>query len=73
MKNAIEKLIKEYEIKIDNEEKKLSAIKKENSTARRNGDEKTMFIMTEERQIADARRQAYVQAKADINSLFDYL
>ena len=71
MKKAINKLIKEYERKIDTLESQLNASSGNLRSIRNNGGDtqeiqQDIFIM-------NAKRQAYVQAKHDIDSLLDYV
>ncbi len=72
MKNEIKKLITEYESKIQDEEIVLDSIKTKNRKARHNSDRDTMSQLRIERVAADAKKQAYTQAKADLDSLLDY-
>jgi hypothetical protein len=73
MKKAIDKLILEYEQKISQEEILLDSIKKKNTIARHNEDIEAMGVYREEMRVSSSRQQAYIQAKADIDSLLDYL
>lgn len=72
MKSRIEKLIAEYNKKIAMCDKTLNLTKKDNIVARRDGDEELMQVYREERREWEARKGAYVQAKADIESFLDF-
>jgi hypothetical protein len=71
MKTQIEKLMKEYDEKVEMEDKRLKIVEgyiREARAAGANYDE-----LRTDRKIINARRQAYVQAKSDIDSLLDYV
>lgn len=72
MESAIKKLLEEYRRKISDEEIILEKIRLNNRDARHYGNEEEMRQLRLERVSALARMQAYVQAKADIDSLLDY-
>jgi len=73
MESEIIKLIKEYDSKIAAEEKVIWTIRGQNAEARRKKDRIRMEELRLERVVADARKQAYIQAKYDIDSLLDHL
>ena len=73
MESEIIKLIKEYDSKIAAEEKVIWTIRGQSAEARREKDRKRVEELRLERVVADARQQAYVQAKYDIDSLLDHL
>lgn len=74
MKKQLEKLIKEYEERIENCDSQISRYTNEIRSIRKNGADSyfcTVEELANERKIADAKRQCYVQAIADIKSLED--
>lgn len=70
--DAIEKLIGEYKFKVENCDITVEALNKQRSLARKNSDIKTLGVLAKEIAIKEAQRQAYLQAKVDIESLTDY-
>ncbi|KZX78291.1 hypothetical protein A3715_28345 [Oleiphilus sp. HI0009] len=70
MKKEIQRFIDEYERKRTDCDKLLEAINKEISIARRN--EKDDSDLRQERMLILAKQQAYIQRKADFDSLLDY-
>ena len=76
MKQQINKLIKEYQSKIDICDKQLENINNEKVFYRRNGTEELeskFEQLSRELLKVTTQRQAYVQAKVDIASLLDYV
>tara|TARA_R110002096_G_scaffold215109_1_gene402856 strand:- start:33 stop:254 length:222 start_codon:yes stop_codon:yes gene_type:complete len=73
MKEAIEYLIEQYKQKEKDCDTLLSVIAKRITEYRRSGDEISIQTQRREQAILFAQRQAYVQARADIDSLIDYL
>ena len=71
MENSIKKMIKEYEEKIEFQDILIKNVVKEIRGLRSGGLDTT--DLRHQRQLAEARRQAYVQAKSDIDSLLDNL
>ena len=73
MKKRIEKLIAEYDKKIAMCDKSLKMTADHNRIARKEGNTDLMEIYREERIEWESRKGAYVQAKADIDSLLDFI
>ena len=73
MEAEIIKLIKEYDRKITAVGKVIWTIRGQIAEARKKKDRKRVEGLRLERVVADARQQAYVQAKYDIDSLLDHL
>ena len=72
MKTAIKNLIDEYVFKIENCDIVINIANEQRVLARKNNNIKASGVLTKEIAIKDAQRQAYVQAKVDIESLSDY-
>ena len=77
IRKGIEKLIKDYDSKISDcdtliktQRKGLSKYRRGENTSEDEDDRKAIL---KERAIAQAQRQAYVQAKYDIDSLLDLI
>jgi len=73
MENQIEKLTCEYEDKIGTCDDQIRNCVIRKSTARRNGNKRDVDDLSREVAIISAQRQAFVQAKVDIDSLLDHL
>ena len=73
LKLEIEKMIKEYDVKIENSDFLVEKYRKVIAVNRKNGFDEENKIYRKDRAIEQARRQAYVQAKYDLDSLFDYI
>ena len=73
IKNRIKKMITEYTVKIATCEKTLKQIKEQKINARQQGDVELMQDLRVSRKEWDAKKTAYIQAKADIDSLLDFL
>ena len=78
MENSIKKMIKEYDEKIKVEDillklvdNRISIMKKERDCQFDKWAIMDLGDVREERHIINARRQAYVQAKSDFDSLLD--
>ena len=69
MKLRIEKMIKEYQVKIDLIDPVLLQIKEQYRVARKNNDQDTMDNLREDRQKYSTQRQSYVQVIADLESI----
>ena len=67
--DGIKKLIKSYVTKINIQDKVIESIREQNCEARHAGDKEMMSVYANERAVADAQRQAYVQIVADLKSL----
>ena len=75
MEEEIKKMMAEYELKITTCEKSLKFIKQMNRD-NRNSDKPELGLAiscSKDRAVTDAQKQAYIQAKADIESLLDYI
>ena len=70
LKLEIEKMIKQYDVKIENSDFLVEKYRKVIAVNRKNGLDK---VYIKDRAIEQARRQAYVQARYDLDSLFDYI
>ena len=73
MQSEINKLLAEYQLKINNCNTKLECIADSIRKSRRADDRGAMTDLRKEQSIIDARKQAYTQASADIESLLDYV
>ncbi len=74
MKEEIEKLLYIYDCKIEDCDKVITHLTNEIKKIRRgNGDRTFLENDKKERAVEQAKRQACVQAKSDIDSLIDYL
>ena len=73
LKLEIEKMIKQYDVKIENSDFLVEKYRKVIAVNRKNGFDEENKIYRKDRAIEQARRQAYVQAKYDLDSLFDYI
>lgn len=71
MRNEINKLLAEYQLKINNCDTKLEHIINSIRSSRRAEDYAAIADLRKEQAIIDARKQAYTQAHADIESLID--
>lgn len=71
MNTAISKMKADYELKIEGCDKLISHLRISIATNRRNGREDKNKDLRKERAIEQAKRQAYVQAKYDFDSLLD--
>jgi len=69
MENSIEKMIEEYNEKVRLEDIRLEAVGKRIREARAAG--ANYDTLSHDRHVINARRQAYVQAKSDFDSLLD--
>lgn len=70
----IGKLKRDYDAKIDDCDTLIDCQRKSISRLRRvSGAEDDVAALRKERAITQAQRQAYVQARADIDSLLDYI
>lgn len=72
MKYQIAKLMCEYEAKIVQCDVMLDDIKKANTKARHDYIKVAMREYQVDRVLWDARKQAYIQAKTDFDSLLDF-
>jgi hypothetical protein len=73
MEQAIKKLISEYSFKVEQQEILLEEIKIRNTEARHADDKDLQRELRIDRNAADARKQAYIQAIHDIDSLLDFV
>lgn len=73
MQSEINKLLAEYQLKINSCDTKLDHITNSIRKSRRADDYDAIADLRKEQSIIDARKQAYTQASADIESLLDYV
>lgn len=73
MKFSIEKLLEEYEFKITNCDKLIYIAQVRLKEARKSNDDVMRGLLSKEIAVKNAQRQAYIQAKSDIDSLLDYI
>jgi hypothetical protein len=73
MLEAILKMKAEYEQKIKNCDLLIQDCRKRTGIARKAGLDNEADFIRKDRAIEQAKRQAYVQAKYDFDSLFDYI
>ena len=73
MQDRVKKLIDDYNKKITNCDKMLNDIESKKASARAAEDKKEVSSLNSELKLIYASRQAYVQAKFDIDSLLDFL
>ncbi|MGK0269479.1 MAG: hypothetical protein ACI88H_000110 [Cocleimonas sp.] len=73
IQKAIEKMKAEYEQKIQNCDVLIADCRKRTAIARKSGCDSEADFVRKDRAIEQAKRQAYVQAKYDFDSLFDYV
>ena len=73
MKEEIEKMKSQYDLKIEDCDKLINSFRRDIAIDRRSGNDKGADSLRKERAIFQARRQAYVQAKYDFDSLLDYV
>lgn len=74
MNEEIEKLIYIYDLKIDDCDKVIDHLTKQIGRIRRGtSDDEFLIQHRKDRAAEQAKKQAYVQAKYDFDSLFDYL
>jgi hypothetical protein len=73
MKVAISKMKANYDVKIESCDTLISHLRICIATNRRNGHEDENYRLRNDRAIEQAKRQAYVQAKYDFDSLLDYV
>ncbi len=73
MNTAILKMEADYDCKIEGCDKLIGHLRIQISTNRHHGHDKENEALRRDRAIEQAKRQAYVQAKYDFDSLFDYI
>ena len=73
MIKAIERMKAEYDQKIANCDLLIQDCRKRTGIARKAGCDSEADFIRKDRAIEQAKRQAYVQAKYDFDSLFDYI
>ena len=73
MIQAIEKMKAEYDLKIDDCDKLISILRVNITANRRDLQGQGNDTLRVDRAIEQAKRQAYVQAKYDFDSLLDYV
>ena len=71
--DRIEKLVAEYDKKIAELDDLVDALKRSKAQHRKNNDEFGYSECAAELKIRNAQRQAYYQAKIDIDSLLDHI
>lgn len=72
MKKHIEKLIAEYDVKIADCDTQINGLKKDKKLFRKKHWQLKLDDCRAEMYIKQVQRQAYIQAKSDIDSLLDY-
>jgi len=73
MNTAISKMKADYDRKLEDCDKLISHLRIQISTNRRNGHDQENETLRRDRAIEQAKRQAYMQAKYDFDSLLDYV
>ena len=73
MLEEIEKMKTQYDVKIAYCDKAIDSLRKSITANRKAGHEDENKILRKDRAIEQAKRQAYVQAKYDFDSLVDYV
>tara|TARA_R110000787_G_scaffold285086_1_gene399803 strand:+ start:216 stop:437 length:222 start_codon:yes stop_codon:yes gene_type:complete len=73
MEQAIEKMKAEYDLKIDDCDKMIGILRVNIAANRRDLQGQGNDTLRVDRAIEQAKRQAYVQAKYDFDSLLDYV
>ena len=73
MEAEINKMKDEYEFKIQDCDEIISSYRKKIAANRKSGNDEESEHLRKDRAIEQAKRQAYVQAKYDFDSLLDYI
>jgi hypothetical protein len=73
MEIEVEKMKAQYDVKIESCDKMIEHLRKVISENRRTGNEGENESFRKDRAINQAKRQCYVQAKYDFDSLLDYI
>tara|TARA_R110002096_G_scaffold199455_1_gene383363 strand:+ start:203 stop:424 length:222 start_codon:yes stop_codon:yes gene_type:complete len=73
MEDEIKKMKAEYDIKISNCDKSIQQARTAITICRKHGRDDDAKSLRKDRAIEQAKRQAYVQAKYDFDSLLDYV
>ena len=73
MNTAILKMKDEYEFKIQDCDEVIASYRKKITANRKSGNDAESDCLRKDRAIEQAKRQAYVQAKYDFDSLLDYV
>ena len=73
METEIDKMKKHYDLKIEDCDTLINAARKSITLNRKGGHPDIVEEIKKQRDIKQAQRQAYVQAKYDFDSLLDYV